>query len=97
MRAVRLATRSGEGSRRHVILVERGICSPKLFFLIALLTLCLNRKAKVRSVNRLHADGVQCDGSRPCGFCRTNNIECVFDAQLVPLGTVEQSLLYLPE
>lgn len=40
---------------------------------------------------------LQCDGLRPCGFCKQNNVECVFDAQMVPLGTVEQSLLYLPE
>jgi len=43
------------------------------------------------------ADSLQCDGLRPCGFCKANNVECVFDAQMVPLGTVEQSLLYLPE
>ena len=24
-------------------------------------------------------------------------MECIFDAQMVPLGSVEQSLLYLPE
>ena len=72
-------------------------CPKSLFSMNANVYRNIGKQRFIYDFTGLCTNFLQCDGLRPCGFCKQNNVDCVFDAQMVPLGTVEQSLLYLPE